>query len=174
MPPSDHRLPLPGDPFAERKYTISGNVAEYRCTLALYRPPLVIVRYVLPGNARQFDTPVPIPPGSVSLGYFWTDRPYNAYRMRDPGGALLAHRFDAVTDVILEADAVSYRDLVLDWWLIPGRPLLEEDADELQAALASGLLSRTDAAAAAKASHVLNAGLDAVIAELGTLEDQLQ
>jgi predicted RNA-binding protein associated with RNAse of E/G family len=91
----------------------------------------------------------------VSHGWFWVRKPYNLYRMRQPDGTLLAHRFDAVADVRLSAATIEYRDLVLDWWVMPDGTLIEEDRDELDALVAAGKLPATDVAAAEVAARAI-------------------
>jgi len=132
----------------ERKIKLDGTAYEFDCALVHREPGLVVVRYVLEQGGAAFGAPLPIPPGAVSDGYFWASRPYNVYRMRSAAGELVAHRFDAVTDVVLGRDAVTYRDLVLDWWVAPDDSLIEEDRDEFDQAVTSGAMTADDAARA--------------------------
>ncbi|MCO5201746.1 MAG: DUF402 domain-containing protein [Chloroflexi bacterium] len=94
-----------------------------------------------------------MPAGSVSYGYFWARRPYNVYRWLRADGTLIAHRFDAVTEVRIAGDSVRYRDLALDWWALPDGTLLEEDRDELEGLAASGALMATDVERANEAAR---------------------
>lgn len=100
-----------------------------------------------------FGTPIEVPPGSVSEGWFWTRRPYNLYRMRFADGSLLAHRFDAVADVRITDDTVEYRDLVLDWWVTKDDTIIEEDRDELEQLMAAGKLAARDVETANEAAR---------------------
>lgn len=132
----------------ERKVKLDGTVREFDCELVHREPGLVVVRFVLGEGGSAFGAPLPIPSGSISDGYFWAAKPYGLYRMRRPDGEVVAHRFDAVTDVVLANDAVTYRDLVLDWWVPPDDTLIEEDRVEFEEAVRSGAMSRADAARA--------------------------
>lgn len=157
-------------PFLERKRKPDGSVREYACSLLWRRPGLVVVRFPLPEGGAPFGAPLAIPPGSVSDGYFWSARPYNLYRVRRPDGSLAAHRFDAVSDVRLGTHDVSYRDLVLDWWVTPDDVLLEEDREELEQLVATGVLSPADQRAALRAEQQVCSRYRHIIDEAAALE----
>lgn len=140
-------------PFRERKQKADGSVHDYETELVYRDGRVIIVRFRMLAGGGPPRLPIHVPPGSVSYGYFWARRPYNLYRMLDPEGRVLAHRFDAVTDVRFEADGLDYRDLALDWWVLPDGTLLEEDRDELEAALAAGELSLRDGERAEEAAR---------------------
>ena len=142
-----------GDPYLERKQKPDGSWREYRCTLLYRDAGLVIVRFLMEKGGSIHGAPIEVPPGSVSHGYFWKRRPYNLYRMRRADGSLIAHRFDAVTDVQIGATGVSYRDLILDWWSLPDDTIYEEDRDELEQLQASGELLPGDLAIAEAAAR---------------------
>lgn len=158
-----------GAPIVERKRKPDGTLREYPCTLAFAEPGLVVVRYRLSGEGG-FATPVPFPPGSTSDGYFWAGRHYNVYRVRAPGGTLLAHRVDAVDDVRIALDTIDYRDLVLDWWLLPGGLVLAEDAEELEEAVAAGLLTATEHSTALEVAQEVESGGAGILAEVAAIE----
>lgn len=149
------RSPAPAipRPVLERKLKPGGDVREYSCTLIAQEPGLAVVEFRMPEGGQAFHAPIHIPPGSVSHGFFWLRRPYNLYRMRTPAGDLVAHRFDAVTGVRFDDDAISYRDLVLDWWVDRDDVIIEEDRDELEQLVAAGLVSPADAAKANEAAY---------------------
>jgi hypothetical protein len=140
-------------PVIERKIKSDGSVREYACELLHAEPNLVVARYRVQGGATASSLPIALPPGSTSDGYFWRRQHYNLYRFTGPDGAVLGHRFDAVIDVRFAPGLVEYRDLVLDWWALPGGTLIEEDRDEFEDQIAAGNLSPTDVAAAEDASR---------------------
>jgi predicted RNA-binding protein associated with RNAse of E/G family len=107
-------------------------------------PGLVVVRFVMTRDGTQAGGRVVIPAGSISDGYFWPRRPYNVYRMKRADGVVIAHRFDAVKGVRFDGAVVSYEDLVLDWWVLPGGELIEEDRDEFESGLADGSIDAAD------------------------------
>jgi Protein of unknown function (DUF402) len=122
-----------GVEITERKRKPDGSVREYATTLVHQAPALLVVRFELPMGGSAFGTPVTIPPGSVSFGFFWPARPYSVYRFQGPAGEVVAHRVDAVTGVRFRGATVSYRDLALDWWVLPDGRVIEEDRDEFEA-----------------------------------------
>lgn len=142
-----------GAPYLERKQKPDGSWREYGCTLLYRDAGLVIVRFLMEKGGAIHGAPIEVPPGSVSHGYFWKRRPYNLYRMRRADGSLIAHRFDAVTDVQIGAGGVSYRDLILDWWSLPDGTIFEEDRGELEQLQASGELLPGDLAIAEEAAR---------------------
>lgn len=162
-----------GRPYLERKQKPDGTWREYNCTLLHLSANLVVVRFVMEQGGAIFGTPIEVPPGSVSHGYFWKRRDYNLYRMRRSDGSLIAHRFDAVASVVIGAGEVSYRDLVLDWWVQPDGTIIEEDRDELDELVAAGRLSRQDQAAASRAAREIWSRYRHIIDEAEKLELRL-
>lgn len=168
-----HTPPPPAAPIIERKIKPGGEVREYPCTLLHMDTRLAVVRFVMARGGVITGTPVEVPPGSVSDGYFWKRRPFNAYRMRRADGSLIAHRFDAVSDVRFSPEAVVYRDLALDWWVTPDGLIIEEDRDELDALVASGALSPADLLAATNAAQQVFSRYRHIIDELEMIERTL-
>lgn len=155
----------------ERKIKPDGSTREYDLAPVARLPYLVIGRYPLPaGAAAGQRIPFGLPPGSCSDGYFWSRRPYVIYRFRGPDGRAIGHRADAVANVRFGSGHVTYRDLALDWWLLPGGEVLEEDRDELVQLLASGRLSLADGAQAERARRAITGRWDAILAELAAIE----
>ena len=149
-------MATPSRQVIERKIKHDGSVREFSCEGLRVTPNLAVVRYVI-HNPGSFATPVTLPPGSISDGWFWKRKPYSLYRIRTPGGEVVAHRFDAVTKVNISEDVIAYHDLILDWWVLPGGQLVEEDRDELEELVASGGVSAaTRDKALAAASTVLS------------------
>ena len=161
-----------GTPWVERKRKPDGSERRYTCALEHASASLVVASYVMRQGGAVFGTPIDIPPGSVSYGYFWRARPYTVYRMRD-GDRIIAHRFDAVAGVRIREGEVAYRDLALDWWLTPENVLIEEDRDEFLELRADGAFSPADLAAAARAERVIARAADRLLPELAAIEHRL-
>jgi predicted RNA-binding protein associated with RNAse of E/G family len=157
----------------ERKRKPDGSLREYECKLVARRPGLTVISFDMPQGGDVFGAAIHIPSGSISYGWFWSRKPYSLYRMFAPNGSLLAHRFDAVSDVLLLHDAVEYRDLVLDWWVLPDDTIIEEDRDELEALAASGALSPDDLTAANRAAHEVLSRYRHILDEVAALEARL-
>ncbi len=162
----------PGTTVCETKVRLDGTEVSFECELLALDSHRAVVLFRVPGGS-SFNTPVRFPPGSLSYGYFWKRRGYNAYRILGPDGALIAHRFDAVTEVSLSRDEIRYRDLVLDWWVLPGQPLLEEDRDDYDAAIADGRIPSHWQTQADAASRRLHSGYRQVIREIESIEREL-
>ncbi len=162
-----------GKAVIERKVKPDGGVREYVCELLHAGAGLMVVRFEMAEGGAAFGPPFEVPAGSWSLGFFWKRRPHNLYRMRGPDGAVLGHRIDALTDVRFSEDAVTYRDLALDWWVLPDDTLIEEDRDEFEALVAAGALSAGDAAAANEASRQVYSRYRHIIDDVAILERKL-
>ncbi len=158
----------PGTPVVERKRKPDGAVASFKCDLLAAGDGFALVLFTL-AQAGGFHMPVPIPSGTRSYGFFWEDRPYNAYRLVSSTGAILAHRFDAVADVQITIKEVSFRDLVLDWWVLPGDILLEEDRDEFDSLASAGSLSNRDIELVSQATDAIHNSFPAIVDELAAL-----
>ena len=162
-----------GHPIIERKQKSDGTIREYGCTLLHLDAGLAVVEFVMRKGGAIQGTPIEVPPGSVSHGYFWKRRPYNLYRMHHADGTLIAHRFDAVADVRLSPEIIFYRDLVLDWWVMPDGTLIEEDRDEFDALLAAGAMERRDVERAEDAARAIFSRYRHIIDDVEKLERRL-
>jgi predicted RNA-binding protein associated with RNAse of E/G family len=156
--------------FVEKKEKPGGKVLEYEVDLVHRSASVAIVRFEMKQGGGPPRLPIEVPAGSVSYGYFWPRRPYSLYRWISPEGDVVAHRFDAVTDVRMTESEVAYRDLVLDWWVFPDDTLIEEDRDELEELLASGTITPAEAARANEAARQVFSRYRHIIDEVVELE----
>ncbi len=124
---------------SEIKRHLDGRVERFECLLLVRRPHVAVLRFDQ-REAREADG-FAFPAGSRSYGFFWRRRPYLLYRMVDPAGRLIAHRFDAVEDMRLSERTISYTDLLLDVWVDALGNARVEDEDEVADCLKRGLLS---------------------------------
>lgn len=162
--------PATGSSYREVKVKPDGTELAYQTSLVHRETRLVIVRFLMQKGGGPPHIPVVVPAGSLSYGYFWARRPYNVYRWLSPDGTLIAHRFDAVTEVQIAGDEVRYRDLALDWWALPDGTLIEEDRDELEALAAAGALSAADVERANEAARQVFSRYRHIIDEVVALE----
>ena len=160
--------------FVEEKTKLDGTVQRYELLAVAQTETFAAGRYVVPAAGGPPRFPVVIPAGTVSDGYFWESRPYIVYRMRGPDGALICHRFDAVRDVRVSQGHVRYTDLVLDWWVLPDGRVIEEDEDELESAIAEGVISAPEAAEILDRGRVAESEAPGIIRELELLEARLR
>lgn len=119
--------------FTERKTRLDGSVIEYACEPLRVEPGRrAVVRWVSPAERALAGTDLTLPAGTVTIGHFWSDRPYTLYAFRVAGAAVgwYCSIADAVT---IGADAVEYLDLVVDVLIDPAGRATVLDEDELPA-----------------------------------------
>ncbi len=73
--------------ITEIKHTLAGERKTFDCELLHRSPGEAVVIYRMPRDVQLED--IELRRGTLSLGYFWQDRPYNAYHWID-------ERFDSV------------------------------------------------------------------------------
>jgi hypothetical protein len=156
--------------ITEVKRHLDGRVERFACTLVLRRPHLVVVCF--DHKRRRRAGGFVLPAGGRSHGFFWRRRPYVLYRILGPRGRLIAHRFDAVADVRLRDDEVSYLDLLLDVWVDPSGAARVEDDDHVADYAARGLLSRARARRIASTRALLVRRHRAIAGEAARLLEQ--
>jgi predicted RNA-binding protein associated with RNAse of E/G family len=86
-----------------------------------------------------------LPRGTVSLGYFWETRPYNAYHWVDDNRNTLALYFNICDNTHISPERVAWRDLTVDILITPDLRCRVLDEDELPDDLDPDLLSRINA-----------------------------
>jgi uncharacterized protein len=117
--------------ITERKTRLDGSVVEYACeTLALEPGRRAIVRYVTDRDRPIDGTDLVLRKGTVTVGHFWTDRPYNVYHWLD-GGRTVAFYVNIATDTTIDPAAIAYQDLVVDVVIRPSGAIEILDEDEL-------------------------------------------
>jgi predicted RNA-binding protein associated with RNAse of E/G family len=120
-----------GAPITERKTRLDGSVVEYGCeTLALEPGRRAVVRYITEQDRPIEGTDLVLREGTVTVGHFWTDRPYNVYHWLD-GGRTVALYVSIATDTTIEPTAIAYRDLVVDVLIRPSGAIEILDEDDL-------------------------------------------
>ena len=158
-------------PWTEYKLKADGTLKSYQCNLVYQHNNLRVLSFVMPTGSTGFKTPISIPEGTISYGYFWLQRPYNIYRMKH-NDKVIAHRFDAISGLYYTSDSVWYRDLVLDWWLTPKGELIEEDRKELQNMLEAKQITFEDAAKAERAGKIIEKNKQRIMRELRSIEEK--
>ncbi len=96
---------------------------------------------------------------TIAKTYFYQEN-FNLLEFRDTNGKLLGHYSDIGAPLTKADEGYAMTDWFLDLWLYPDGTLLELDWDEFHQALAAGLLTETEAAAA-------RATLERLIREIG-------
>ncbi len=104
---------------------------EYACeTLALEAGRRAVVRYVTEQDRALEGTDLVLPKGTVTVGHFWTDRPYNVYHWLERGRTLALY-VNIATDTTIEPATIAYRDLIVDVLIRPSGAIEILDEDEL-------------------------------------------
>lgn len=155
--------PVSGARIRETKRTLDGRRQTFECGLASVTARLAIVRFEHPAEAWRAG--FYFPAGSYTLGFFWAGRHYNLYRFTGLDGAVIAYRVDVVDAVRITPEHVGYTDLLLDAWLLPDGPPRVEDEDEVEAAIAAGLLSPRRQAIISRTRRLLERSWPRIVAE---------
>jgi predicted RNA-binding protein associated with RNAse of E/G family len=125
--------------ITEIKTTLFGERKEYNCELLHATATQAVVVYRMPAAYQLED--ILLPEGSLSLGYFWQDKPYNAYHWIDAHQNTLALYFNVCDSTRIGAHVIEWRDLVVDVLITPDQRCRVLDEDELPADLDPDLLA---------------------------------
>ncbi len=118
-------------PITERKTRLDGSVTEFTCEPLLVEPARrAALRYVTDREWAIAGTDLRVPRGTVTVGHFWVDRPYNVYQWL-VDGRTLAYYCNVAADTVISPEVVAYTDLVVDVLLRPSGAALVLDEDEL-------------------------------------------
>lgn len=128
----------------EVKETLQGERKEFVCALLSMAEEEAIVLYELQVDGRVED--LLLPRGTLSLGYFWPARPYNAYHWVAPDGQTLGLYFNIGDRTHITPDAIFWRDLVVDLLITPDGRCRVLDEDELPATLDPALRATIETA----------------------------
>jgi predicted RNA-binding protein associated with RNAse of E/G family len=121
--------------ITERKTRLDGSVVEYVCEpLVVEEGRRALVRFVSERERSIEGTDLVLRKGTVTVGHFWTDRPYNVYHWLD-GGKTVALYVNIATDTTIEPTAIAYRDLVVDVVIRPSGAIEILDEDELPSSI---------------------------------------
>lgn len=118
-------------PITERKTRLDGSVTEYVCEAVRVEPgKRAIVRFVSDRDRTISGTDLVLRAGTVTIGHFWVDRPYNVYHWRD-GDRTIALYVSIADGTTIDDLLITYTDLVVDVLLRPFGAIEILDEDEL-------------------------------------------
>lgn len=104
----------------EIKHKLDGRRLEYPCRACMVEPPgSAVLFYVVDSPWTHDNPPINVLVGTVTLAFYWADRPYNLYHWLTPTGNTIGHYFNVSTNTHISARAVEWDDLELDYWLPP-------------------------------------------------------
>ena len=149
--------------ITEIKRHVDGREERFTCSLLYRDAQAMVIRFVAQPGSRFHRLM------AHSDGFFWVGRPYIMYRIVGHDGAVAGYRFDAARDVRFGHDYVEFTDLLLDFRVAPDGSFTVEDEDELEAALALGVIEETDYDLAYLARELVEAEFAAIAAEAEAL-----
>ena len=120
----------------EVKRTLDGAAHTFRCLAADVTPRWAVLLYTIAHPRRIAD--LDLPAGTVTVAYYWVDRPYNVYHWVAPSGETLAWYFNTSGPVRIGEGRVEWDDLAVDVLVTPDLRAQVLDEDELPAGLAPG------------------------------------
>jgi predicted RNA-binding protein associated with RNAse of E/G family len=150
----------PAVEILEVKRTLSGAVLAFPCTAAEVTPCRAVLLYRAGGGRRVAG--LDLPAGTVTVAYYWVDRPYNVYHWVSPAGETLGWYFNLSSPARIADGRVEWDDLEVDVLVTPPglqAEVLDEDR------VPAGLAPAQRAAIAAARERVLRE-CAAVAAEL--------
>ena len=126
--------------ITEIKTTLAGERKTFDCELLTRADAEVVVIYRMPRDLPLAIEDILLPEGTVSLGYFWENRPYNVYHWIDDALATRALYFNIADSTRISEDRIDWRDLAVDVLISPDGRCRVLDEDELPADLETALL----------------------------------
>ena len=117
--------------ITERKTLLDGSVVDYTCEpLLVEEGRRAVVRYVSERDRPIKGSDLVLRKGTLTVGHFWTDRPYGVYHWLE-GGRTVGFYVNIATDTTIGPAVIAYRDLVIDVLIRPSGALEILDEDEL-------------------------------------------
>lgn len=119
--------------ITERKVRHNGTIAEYTCRVVDRNERQLVLLYEIPQNfsIEVNNRVIHIPAGTVTVGFYWEDRPYNVYHWRTKDGKYLGSYFNIVKNTSITEGLVTYVDLIVDVMVLPDGSHAVLDLDEL-------------------------------------------
>ena len=115
----------------ERKTKLDGSSVEFACAgVAIVPGRSAVLRYTVDRDRMIAGGIITVPAGTVTLGHFWADRPYNVYHWL-VDGRTLAYYVNVSATPQISADSVEWLDLAVDILVRPDASFLVLDEDEV-------------------------------------------
>lgn len=125
-------MPKPKVQITEIKWRLNGTHASYLCGVADREHDRVILWYEHDREWMVADGRLVLPKGTLSLGYFWTDRNYNIYHFINPAEKSTLGYYINISDrPILRTERLEWTDWILDILIAPTLGTLVLDEEEL-------------------------------------------
>jgi predicted RNA-binding protein associated with RNAse of E/G family len=125
------------DKVVERKIRYDQSIVEYNCNLLERHKDSMILLYRV---AQTFTIPASstelvVPKGSYTIAYYWKNRPYNVYILRNEAGGFIGAYFNIVRNTLITEMMVSFEDLIIDVLVLPDGRTFILDEEELPESL---------------------------------------
>jgi hypothetical protein len=135
--------------IVEVKRTLAGVEKRFECRLLARSPAHLAVLWIAPAAMHVHG--VDLPAGTVSVGHFWTARPYNVYHWlrADRTPSTIGYYFNLADHTRWTAERLDWRDLTVDVLATPEGRLDVLDEDELPPDLDAEARAHIDAGKAA-------------------------
>jgi predicted RNA-binding protein associated with RNAse of E/G family len=135
--------------IVEVKRTLAGVEKRFDCRVLSRAPGHLAVLWIAPAAMQVHG--IDLPAGTVSVGHFWTDRPYNVYHWlrADRSLSTIGYYFNLADETRWTADRLDWRDLTVDVLATPEGRLDVLDEDELPPDLDAEARAHIDAGKAA-------------------------
>lgn len=115
--------------YLEIKEKLNGDRQQFVCTLMEQEGDQAVVLYRLE-HSWQIER-LTLPKGTLSFGYFWIDKPFNAYHWLGAEGQSLGVYFNISDKTRFNQDQVHWRDLSIDLLVTPDGMFSWLDLEEL-------------------------------------------
>ena len=133
---------MPSSRITEIKTTLVGERKEFDCELLTWAGAEAVVIYRMPRDVQLED--ILLRKHTISLGYFWENKPYNAYHWIDQQQDTVALYFNISDGTRISARVIEWRDLAVDVLITPDGRCRVLDEDELPADIDAALLRYID------------------------------
>jgi hypothetical protein len=135
--------------IVEVKRTLAGAEKRFECRLLARSSAHLTVLWIAPDAMRVHG--VDLPAGTVSVGHFWTARPYNVYHWlrADRTRSTIGYYFNLADRTSWTAERLDWRDLTVDVLATPAGRLDVLDEGELPPDLDAEARAHIDAGKAA-------------------------
>jgi predicted RNA-binding protein associated with RNAse of E/G family len=131
----------------EVKRTLAGLEKRFECRVLARTSTHLAVLWIAPAAMHVHG--VELPAGTVSVGHFWTDRPYNVYHWLRADRTTVGYYFNLADRTTWTAERLDWRDLTLDVLATPEGRVDLLDEDELPALLDADARAHIEAGKAA-------------------------
>lgn len=121
----------------EVKRRLDATVRTYSCEAMEIADDHAVLLYRITGTGRVAD--VSLTPGTLTVAYYWTDRPYNVYHWIAPSEDTLAFYFNLSGPVRIERNRLEWEDLEVDVLVTPDGRIQVLDEDKVPAGAAARL-----------------------------------